>query len=315
MKNIVEKYNAVPDKTAGLFRPILFILPFIFLLASCEDFFESTVEIDIPEHESRLTLTSRFSLEDTLLSVHLSKSLGILSNESYPVVTDGKVELYENGSLLTTFDYVSQNGFYQALLPQGTLKSGATYRLEAAAGGQQIYAEQKMPQKPELLSASFEKEGTIDEFGDRADEIKIELKDRSGESNYYMVRAYEVLNYNGQTLLNDLSLYSFDPLLIYGWDDNGNYREPLLFSDAAFEGRQYEMQLHTYTYDDGANSEGILIRLFEITRERYLFLNTFYQYYYNEDNPFAEPVNVFDNIEDGYGIFSVEAFSEYFIPF
>jgi len=62
MKNIIEKYHPVPGKKAGFSRPILLILPFIFLLASCEDFFESTVEIDIPEHESRLTLTSRFSL-------------------------------------------------------------------------------------------------------------------------------------------------------------------------------------------------------------------------------------------------------------
>lgn len=315
MKNIFFKTSFEISQIGRIVKMLLLGIFMTSLMSSCgEDFFSTTVEIEIPEHESKLTLAGKMALEDTIITAQISKSLGILSNEPYPEFPNGKVELFENGSLLTTLEYNPSSQFYTAKIAPGTLKSGVVYRMEAqAADFEKVVAEQKMPAKPDLVSATFEKDGGLNEFGERTDELKITLKDKPNESNYYLIRAYQVVNINGIYQQYELYLESRDPLIQYGWDDSGSYYEPLIFSDAAFEGKEFKIQINAEVHEQ-PDAEGILVKLFEITRDRYLFLNSYYQFYYNGDNPFAEPVNVHNNIENGYGIFSLEAAAEFFIP-
>ena len=47
----------------------------------------------------------------------------------------------------------------------------------------------------------------------------------------------------------------------------------------------------------------LIVRLANMSKDSYLYLRSLQQYMQARDNPFAEPVVVFDNIENGHGIF------------
>ncbi len=108
------------------------------------------------------------------------------------------------------------------------------------------------------------------------------------------------------------------------------YRVELFFKDVSFNGQQYELTTYTdysfpYFYLDGSvladtayDRNGNAVRYPGDTINRqtfYVLLRTtteeYYQYNVTQDlqasvesNPFAQPVQVFNNIEGGLGIFA-----------
>ena len=131
-----------------------------------------------------------------------------------------------------------------------------------------------------------------------------------------------------------VALQSDDPIV----DDAFNsYRNELLFKDKSFDGQPYELKVYglfnldndVYNrvldrafefvlQEDAYNFEGKLVRQVGDTvgfHTLYALLRTttkeYYNYHYTRDlqasvenNPFAQPVQVFDNIEGGLGIFA-----------
>ena len=114
-----------------------------------------------------------------------------------------------------------------------------------------------------------------------------------------------------------------------------NYRDELLFKDVSFNGQQYEMKVYgvfklddakyTRLFDEGfVLQESAYDRRGNIVRQvgdtvgvntLHLVLRNVTEEYYNynftrdlqasvESNPFAQPVQVFDNIGGGLGVFA-----------
>ncbi|MGB3780156.1 MAG: DUF4249 family protein [Tunicatimonas sp.] len=129
-----------------------------------------------------------------------------------------------------------------------------------------------------------------------------------------------------------INIRSDDPVIDNAFD---NYRNELLFKDVSFNGQQYQIKaygvfdlgslIYTRLFDEGVilneeayDREGNVIReAGDTTGMSTLHLvlrNTTEEYYnYNftrdlqasvENNPFAQPVQVFDNVENGLGIFA-----------
>lgn len=164
------------------------------------------------------------------------------------------------------------------------------------------------------------------------------------ENNFYslsLILRYEqfgAIDING----NDSLLLKETDLLVSIQSDNpvvdnvfGNYRDELLFRDVSFNGQQYEMKIYgAFEVDDprylqlfgeGAalnenayDKEGNIVRqagdIVGLNTLNVILRNTTEEYYnYNytrdlqasvENNPFAQPVQVFDNIEGGLGVFA-----------
>ena len=87
----------------------------------------------------------------------------------------------------------------------------------------------------------------------------------------------------------------------------------LYLTDASFDGEKYTTRISVqlieagwYTIEDATNLAPVKIsvHLSSISKDRYLFEKTLFTYRENEDNPFAEPVVVHENIEGGSGIFT-----------
>ena len=291
------------------YYPFLFLLIASLAFTACdEDSFSQIVDIELPEHESKPVLNMQVIAGDRTLETLVSLSKGILDTGNFELPKPVLVEFFKNGSPIGDFDFYHDILKYEAYLQDDHIDStaGNVYRLEATVPHyEKVYAEQVMPIAPLITGASFELEGTISPDGDRVDELIVELDDRQpGILNYYGILAYsagvDVDPVSGDTISRSrtrIYLESVDPLLGSG------SRYDFIFSDESFDGGDYQARM--YTYSGVSEDRDVEVEVYSLTRDGFLYYRSLQQYYDAVDNPFAEPVTVHNNIEGGYGIFTL----------
>jgi hypothetical protein len=278
---------------------ILFIL-FAILFASCENFFEQVVDVDLPEHEPALAITGILTKGDSSLQVYVYQSVGALSEDESEGVTNAIVSLWKGNSIAYTFEDASQtppfsSGVYKLNVPGG-LELDGEYSLQVeSAGFKTVRATQVAPAPALLKTASFQENGTIDESGNRANEIKMTMSDPAGEVNYYALRAWR----KGPGSRSRIFLSSQDPLVTAGNDE-------LLFSGESFDGQERTLSFYYFGDYPIQEQEWLEIELRTISRERFEYSRALFNYEDSEFNPFAEPVTIPSSFDDGFGIFSLE---------
>ena len=72
-----------------------------------------------------------------------------------------------------------------------------------------------------------------------------------------------------------------------------------LFTDELFNGKKAEISFYGENHTGGGIYK---INLKNITRDYYLYLKSHTLQFENIDNPFAEPVQVYHNVNNGFGI-------------
>jgi hypothetical protein len=291
-------------------------IPLLLLLAAttgCSDFFNQVVEIDIPEHEPSLAVSGHFRAQDSTLTVYVSRSVGILDPVAFDTIAieGASVTVLRDGQPWQTFPDMG-SGYYRLNLGGPLGDSPATYSLRVSAPGYaDATAEQTMPARVDITTTEYQPEGGVNPDGFKTNTLTVEFQDPAGEENYYLLEAFvTVPDTFAPSGSYDYNLYlaTEDAL---AEEHNGG----LLFRDGPIDGKVYALK--TYFLDNVHQIPGatVTVRLFSISRDRYLFLRTLDLYYNAQDNPFAEPVVVHDNIEDGVGIFTVAAVAERVLSF
>lgn len=285
----------------------------ILLASSCdEDSFSQTVDIPIPEHEPLPALTLDLRSGDTIANTILDLSRGILEEEDR-TFGNKTVELYRNDVLLAASDPNSTaiRSFNLALeTPIGT--EAATYRLVGMIDGfPEVDATQEMPAQPDFTLVSYEPQGAIDIDGFRTDEIVFDLMDDPDAEDYYGFRVtntpqdqifcffdpnrqMEVCDTFRNDFVNDYFLQSPDPLL----NEASGYG--LVLSDQSFNGNTYRVRIQADNYNQDTLPT---LEVFRLTEDAYRYAVSRLAYEDSVDNPFAEPVNVHNNVANGYGYF------------
>ena len=299
-----------------------------FLVMSCgENFFDSIVEVEVPAHESNLSITAHLTNLDEVSLVYVTHTVGILDNNNAAPITDAKVELYADGQLVQVYEYVE---LYQTSGGNGqtitrdiyvveeskTLEANKQYELRVSSPTYgEVTATQVLEQPTKILSGTYEEDGisgifgeetTIDSEGnettDRAEEIAIKFQDKSGEKNYYAVQAIGYYDTDTPTGIEEYGerfyLTPVDPATEEGLN-------ALIFSDATFDGKNYEFKMAAFGQTEGLKR--IEVILYTISEDRYLYETTLLNYEENDGNPFAEPVIIHENVSQGNGIFTMSA--------
>lgn len=283
-------------------------IPLLLILAAttgCSDFFNQVVEIDIPEHEPALAVSGHFRAQDSTLTVYVSRSVGILDPVAFDTIAveGAAVTVLRDGQPWQTLPDKGA-GYYRLNLGGPLGDSPATYSLRVSAPGfPDATAEQTMPARVDITSAEYQAEGGVNPDGLKTNTLTVEFEDPAGEDNYYLLEAFV-------TVPDTVSPYEYN---LYLATEDGLAEEHnggLIFRDGPIDGKNYALK--TYFLDNVHEIPGatVTVRLFSISRDRYLFLRTLDLYSNAQDNPFAEPVVVHDNIEDGVGIFTVAAVAE-----
>jgi len=121
------------------------------------------------------------------------------------------------------------------------------------------------------------------------DIYEIALQDEAGIDNYYEFKIHTYHKYG------------------FGvWTKKSMY-----LKDDAFDGETYNIELLSNKRDTTIHN--LKVEVIAITRDKYLFIKTLLAYKEAQGNPFAEPVIVHSNIENGQGLFSLQNSTEILI--
>ncbi len=290
----------------NLFALLLLLL--FLSLASCNGF-EQVVDIEIPEHQAALSIYALFDNIDSTLEIRFGRSASILEPlDSLLLEETVSISLYRNDQLLTNqFDCQAGHCLSSINPPLGAATD--EYRLEVSAPGwETLVAVQQMPSTPVVENLDFSIGGALDDEGVPVNALNITLQDPAQEENYYAVEVFlfypeYIYDNNGQIVDSILHSYpsfagSLDPTFSTVYTGQ---KSLIIGKDAAFDGGKYVLRL--YTYESLMPGQQALVLISAITRDAYLFYQSYNAYQNSLYDPFAEPVIVHQNVENGHGVF------------
>ena len=285
------------------FKNILLFVLSLLTLNSCE----TIIDIEMPPYTSELVANCFFT-PDSAFKVHVSHSLGVLDEGNLNEIENANVEILENGQVMDILTHTG-NGFYRTKIVYPS--PGNTYSLKVEVSGyESIIASDIIPAPVSIVSVTIKDSVFIGAYAGEEEivyaEASIKFNDPQGEENYYAVEMY--VKTSGGYIYNGVWLTSIDPAV-----DGVSEGKQILFSDALFEGQAYELKVYFDRMNLPYPYQNINLNLNFISTSKayYLYEKSLDLHQQNQGNPFAEPVQVYNTIENGLGIFA--GFSVYTI--
>jgi len=289
---------------------IISLLVLIGIFYSCdEDSFTTIRELKLPEHEKKLAVFSKIYGSNCEIFVSHSKSSDDTSN--YKLIK-ANIILRKNNKEFFSFVYPDDmivGGFISPTiqLPQSVNK-GEKYTLEVISDELgTAKASQTVPRIPVITDISYKEKFYIEKY-DTLDQLEFKIVDPGNEENFYFFN-FRPTTYTIKKYHLYLSTQTDDPIIKSTYRDTEN---GFIISDKTFDGekRNITMKLGYYlnspSTGENVSFDTILINIKGLSKDYYNFLISKIQYDQSGENPFAEPVNIYSNIENGYGLFSIE---------
>lgn len=290
---------------------------FAFIFMSCQTDME--LEIDLPEPEKKLVLNSTFSSFTPPyikpLQIKLWNSWPVLDTTQASQIKDAKVLWYENGGLLDSliFDetleaYTSKEFYFPV--------EGAIYSIEVLKDGyKNISAQNAIP--PNVLIQEYK---LVPFAGFNSDNIayssvSITFNDPGQTENFYEIIVTEVSNEKDKyQLWTNEKIITEEPWYPSVLSFESKLPQRLLFNDKQINGTEKQIVFY-FTPEQVIDRGKLKIRysiidifLRSVTEEYYNYFTTLLQHKHNQKGDFfyglSEPLNVFTNVENGYGIFA-----------
>ena len=267
---------------------------------------------DLKTKETKMVLNAAIS-PDSLYTVNISRTFNIFEDESahnLPFIDSAKVKLYEDGKFLSDlknvgYGYYINPGFYPEI--------GKEYKIESSYGSLKSI-ESKTIIPPVVRVADFD---TVvlqyfDEYNGYEEQYIGVLKynDPENVDNQYLLSCkVAITDVNGNVFWYDQGIWPIEG------DDrffDGSANGKLLWSDKYSNGNEVTVRFvfySVYKYDEGRSRDTekvhFVFSLQSVNFDYYTYLKSYDVYWESGggEDPFAEPVVVHSNVENGYGIF------------
>ena len=265
---------------------------------------EKEIELKVPPQKPQLVLNSLFE-QGHHLKVNLSESKII--TDTLTVLGDGAVVTVKHGDTTERLKYTG-NGNYES--QDMIVDSGGRYAIEAEYEGlDKVIASDSVPYRTPVKLVNFIPEAAIDEEGYLYSEIDIEFDDPPDADNYYEIGLYRYGyfdKYGDEYASWDLSgLDSDDPYVLNEGDKNYWYQN-ILLSDEMFNGETVRLKCTSGYQKDYDKKLRLVFRC--ISQNYYKYKKKLMRHYANQATDIwdgtGNPVMLYSNIENGYGIFA-----------
>ena len=289
---------------------LLFLLSISLAYISCEKVIPFDGDVNTP----KLVINSIFQ-SDSSFKVHVSSSRSVIDTASFKNIDDAIVTIKDrNENIIETLNHV-ENGFYKG---QTFPKENQTYILEVNHPNHaNITASDSLPSP--ITINSVDTSTMVDPINGNRLQISMNFDDPENTQNYYLIETYSVNEYlvikNSDTTEYELDTTKQFMVLTDEVFQNGGspWREQGLFNDLLFNGQNKTLELEIPNDSWSGSEDGYDWSYQTLTLRLYLHNITLSYYYYRTSlelfqnasgNPFAQPVQVFSNVENGFGVFA-----------
>lgn len=282
----------------------IFLISFcISILLSCEK------EVDINIKTEPLIVVNSFLNPDSIIKVNISKGLNIFDTLNVLFVDNANIELLTDNQSLGFLKYDKDGNYLMNFKPVENKK----YNLQVTVPGfAKCEASDIIPSKTNIISidtASVYKNYT------NVLECKINFLDNPETEDYYLldikaIAGYYIIQHSNNEDDNDTTY--FEQSIDFETDDDfveekiesDNIMYGVIFSDKLINGK-----LNKITVDIDNNilqikdKNVIKFYLKKISKDYYLYAKSYARYLNYDDELFGEPIQVYSNIKNGFGIF------------
>jgi hypothetical protein len=312
----------------------LYYFPLI-LLNSCQRDI-----IDIPDTGRKIVINGLITT-DSLLNVRISKSFyynNYKAEVGMDTLNNARVLFYSNNSYADSLHLASNYYpfdwyfFYSSNYWSNRTRpiTGKEYKIIVQAPGYpDASASITVPNlvKIEKLDTSRFIVAPDPNYPDMSNvrfKCQISFSDPADETNYYLIRVSKFSIYEWWTETSDIRITTQDPIVE---EKLARYNEifAIAFSDKVINGKKSNSQFIVDAnsigmpfLDNSATVDGnpipiyktvVYFSLYSISEEYFWYIQTLNLYNKNFGNPLTEPVIIYSNIKDGYGIFAAAAVS------
>jgi len=309
----------------NMFRNAIYIAVFAILTmlsGSCE----KNVDIDIGETDAMIVVNGVL-MADSTVKIYLSRTRHILDNNELNSLTNATVEITNAEGVSEQLE-LGDGQLYRT--DQMEIIPGMEYTLTASVPGyNDVEASTFIPVNVPI--ARFDTSRVYDDYGETMVEFEIVLDDPPGVNNYYMLSIRSHLQYFNTEYsyyLDTLYVDTEKDTVVVGyvrdsvvykdvrnesvWFESENlaieqqesYSSRVIFSDRLFDGKTYTIRgrFNTWFLYGVNDSASIDVSLQTIDSHYFKYIDSRTDHYYARNDPFAVPVIVHNNIQNGVGI-------------
>lgn len=273
-------------------KNIFYTLSLLLLIVSCR----KKATIKLPVSEKKLVVTCFLEAGDSLATAIVRTSSPKFAgnngfNQQYDDVVSNATVKISDGQNTLELQYDVKSQSYKASTLSFPITSGKTYYLNVnTPDGKNVSASTTVP-TGKLEYESFK--------------IQIQKNDSNSleyVSSISVTDQPEITNYLNINYQNITSSISSDPK-----DAEQNYVYPLRFFDTDEKISKTQYNYNTQTVGlylpDPIRYAAAYIAILNCSKEFYLYNKSAEQAYFNNGNPFSDPVLVYSNINNGFGCF------------
>jgi len=275
-------------------------LMFAVFAVSCEGLFETSVDFEIPDQESVLATTAIFQSNFETSEILVSYTVDLNENNELKIVSNARIQLTTHNQTLENWTINNADRYLSSALDYEDLAGSTAEITVNAEGFETSSARIVVPDTPHIREVYFGIEKSFDIDGYKTDLLKVTIADQKEVKNFYGIEAFLVRSYqSGSNTLSDTSRFYLesDGLITEGGS-------PLIFSDASFDGKETVIRSNVFGSGVDENDQ-VIVRVTAFTEAFFQYLRSKSLYYDAEGNPFAEPVDLYSNMENGVGIFTI----------
>ncbi len=256
-------------------------------MSSCQKY----IDMNIPDKGRKIVANCLYS-DTGAVTVFLTQSRFILDNSEFKIITGASVVFYEDGIEVGTLSE-TEPGKY---ISQGFIPSaGKSQSIKIIKGNDSITAQSIIPHK-----VPFEFIDTVRIKTEYYEYLRFRIKvnDPPSNENYYMI-GFDLKQPVEDTVHHPYLLYfSTEEPFVEAYNDNYG-----LISDILFRGKSQIMSFDLDLYQFSNDTNLLYINFYSISKDMFLYLVSLDAQMQSNDSPFSEPVMIYNNIENGYGVF------------
>lgn len=266
---------------------------------------DNSVELELPEPDPKVVFNCIGQSNNPWMA-RVSLSQGILNEDTFRPLDNAVIELFENDVFVErmTYDLSGGQNFEGSLYKStSTPHPEKKYRISITSAYPTVTAEFSQPSSTVIDSLMIIPLGlspTEENFLDM--KFRVRFQDLPGKNYYEVVITGDTGESPFPFSSQIFPLKFVDPLYK---ENNSLFYQTIAFEDTYFEGKMAELDFISYlpNYQGTIPYKRFNLYVRNLSDDYYKYLRDTGIQKRNESDPFAQPIQIHNNIVGGYGIF------------